>query len=397
MKRVSKALAALVCASLLTAGLTGCGGEKSADTIKVGANLELTGGSATFGISSKNAIDLAFKELNDKGGINGKKLELVVADNKSEAAEAANAMQKLISQDNVVAVIGPNLSSSVIAASAINNGAKVPDITPMGTNPNITVDPATGKTRDFNYRTCFIDPFQGTVMATPFQGTVMATFAKDDLNAGSAAILIDNSSDYAKGLAQFFKENFVKNGGTVTAEESYLQKDTDFKATLTKIKAGNPDFLYVPGYYQEVGMIVKQARELGMRMPIAGGDGWDSAKLPEIAGAASLNNTYFSSLYSPDDASDINKNFVAAYEKAYGSKPDVFAALSYDSALLVAEAIKNAGSAEPAKISEALAKINGFNGVSGTVTFDAQHNPVKSAVILEYVDGKQALKTKINP
>ena len=388
MKRVSKALAALVCASLLTAGLTGCGGEKSADTIKVGANLELTGGSATFGISSKNAIDLAFKELNDKGCINGKKLELVVADNKSEAAEAANAMQKLISQDNVVAVIGPNLSSSVIAASAINNGAKVPDITPMGTNPNITVDPATGKTRDFNYRTCFIDPFQGTVMAT---------FAKDDLNAGSAAILIDNSSDYAKGLAQFFKENFVKNGGTVTAEESYLQKDTDFKATLTKIKAGNPDFLYVPGYYQEVGMIVKQARELGMRMPIAGGDGWDSAKLPEIAGAASLNNTYFSSLYSPDDASDINKNFVAAYEKAYGSKPDVFAALSYDSALLVAEAIKNAGSAEPAKISEALAKINGFNGVSGTVTFDAQHNPVKSAVILEYVDGKQALKTKINP
>ena len=297
-------------------------------------------------------------------------------------------MQKLISQDNVVAVIGPNLSSSVIAASAINNGAKVPDITPMGTNPNITVDPATGKTRDFNYRTCFIDPFQGTVMAT---------FAKDDLNAGSAAILIDNSSDYAKGLAQFFKENFVKNGGTVTAEESYLQKDTDFKATLTKIKAGNPDFLYVPGYYQEVGMIVKQARELGMRMPIAGGDGWDSAKLPEIAGAASLNNTYFSSLYSPDDASDINKNFVAAYEKAYGSKPDVFAALSYDSALLVAEAIKNAGSAEPAKISEALAKINGFQGVSGTVTFDAQHNPVKSAVILEYVDGKQALKTKINP
>lgn len=389
MKRVSKVLTALVLGTVLAGLAAGCGGgEKKADTIKVGANLEMTGGSASYGISSKNAIELAFKEINEKGGINGKQLELVVADNKSEAAEATNAMQKLVSQDNVVAVIGPNLSSSVIAASAINNSAKVLDIAPMATNPYVTVDQASGKTKDFNYRTCFIDPFQGTVMAK---------FATAELGVGNAAVLIDNSSDYAKGLAQFFKENFVKEGGAVTAEESYLQKDTDFKATLTKIKANNPDFLYVPGYYQEVGLIVKQARELGMNMPIAGGDGWDSAKMPEIAGAAALNNTYFSSLYSPEDSSDINKNFVAAYEKAYGQKPDVFAALSYDSALLVAEAIKNAGSTEPAKISEAMAKINGFSGVSGSVTFDDKHNPVKSAVILEYKDGAQSLKTKINP
>ena len=389
MKRVSKVLTALVLSTVLAGLAAGCGGgEKKADTIKVGANLEMTGGSASYGISSKNAIELAFKEINEKGGINGKQLELVVADNKSEAAEATNAMQKLVSQDNVVAVIGPNLSSSVIAASAINNSAKVLDIAPMATNPYVTVDQASGKTKDFNYRTCFIDPFQGTVMAK---------FATAELGVGNAAVLIDNSSDYAKGLAQFFKENFVKEGGAVTAEESYLQKDTDFKATLTKIKATNPDFLYVPGYYQEVGLIVKQARELGMNMPIAGGDGWDSAKMPEIAGAAALNNTYFSSLYSPEDSSDINKNFVAAYEKAYGQKPDVFAALSYDSALLVAEAIKNAGSTEPAKISEAMAKINGFSGVSGSVTFDDKHNPVKSAVILEYKDGAQSLKTKIKP
>lgn len=388
MKRVSKVLTALVLGTVLAGLAAGCGGEKKADTIKVGANLEMTGGSASYGISSKNAIELAFKEINEKGGINGKQLELVVADNKSEAAEATNAMQKLVSQDNVVAVIGPNLSSSVIAASAINNSAKVLDIAPMATNPYVTVDQASGKTKDFNYRTCFIDPFQGTVMAK---------FATAELGVGNAAVLIDNSSDYAKGLAQFFKENFVKEGGAVTAEESYLQKDTDFKATLTKIKATNPDFLYVPGYYQEVGLIVKQARELGMNMPIAGGDGWDSTKMPEIAGAAALNNTYFSSLYSPEDSSDINKNFVAAYEKAYGQKPDVFAALSYDSALLVAEAIKNAGSTEPAKISEAMAKINGFSGVSGSVTFDDKHNPVKSAVILEYKDGAQSLKTKINP
>ena len=297
-------------------------------------------------------------------------------------------MQKLISQDKVVAVIGPNLSSAAIAATAVNAIAKIAAITPMGTNPNVTVDPANGKTKPYNYRTCFIDPFQGTVMAN---------FATKELKAKKAAIMVDNSSDYAKGLAQFFKENFVKNGGQIVAEEFYLQKDTDFKATLTKIKAANPDLLYIPGYYQEVGMIVKQGREMGLTIPMAGGDGWDSAKLPEIAGKASLNNTYFSSLYSPDDDSKLNKDFVAEYQKAYNARPDVFAALAYDSALLLAKAMEDAKSFDPAKINEALAKVNGFQGVSGTVTFNAQHNPVKSAVIIEHKDGKQTFKTKINP
>jgi len=209
--------------------------------------------------------------------------------------------------------------------------------------------------------------------------------------------LIDNSSDYSKGLAQFFEENFTKAGGTIVAKESFLQKDTDFKSTLTKIKATNPDMIYVPGYYQEVGLIVKQAREMGLNVPMAGGDGWDSTKTPEIAGKDALNNTYFSSLYSPDDASDLNKEFVAAYEKVYQEKPDVFAALAYDSALLVAEALKNANSTEPAKIAEAMAKIKGLKGVSGSVTFDAKHDPVKSAVIIEYKDGRQVFKTKVNP
>lgn len=386
-----KIMAALLAGTVLTGLVAGCGGGEKAedtDTIKVGANLEMTGGSASYGISAKNGIDLAFKQVNDKGGVLGKKLEIVVADNKSEAAEAANAMQKLVSQDKVVAVIGPNLSSSAIAGAAINNGAKVAAIAPMATNPNVTVDPATGKTKEFNYRTCFIDPFQGTVMAN---------FASNDLGVAKAAILIDNSSDYAKGLAQFFKESFEKNGGSVVAEESYLQKDTDFKATLTKIKASDPDFLYIPGYYQEVGLIVKQARELGMNVPAAGGDGWDSPKLPEIAGAAALNNTYFSSLYSADDDSELNKGFVTAYQDAYKARPDVFAALAYDSALLVAEAVKNAGSTDTVKINEALGKIDGFAGVSGSVTFDEQHNPIKSAVIIEYKDGAQSFRTKINP
>lgn len=372
--------------------LTGCGGGGSkgaeGDTIKVGGLLEMTGGSASFGISSKNGIDLALKKINEKGVLGGKKLSLVVADCKSEASEATNGMQKLISQDKVVAVIGPNLSSAVIASGAINNSAKVVDITPMGTNPDITVDPGTKKTREYNFRTCFIDPFQGTVMAA---------FATNDLKVKKAAIYIDNTSDYAKGLAQFFKENFIKNGGEVVIEEAYLQKDTDFKATLTKIKAADPDFIYIPGYYQEVGLIVKQAREMGITVPMAGGDGWDSAKLPEIAGKAALENTFFSSLYSPDDASDLNKEFVAEYQKAYNIKPDVFAALAYDSAMLIAKAIEDAGSAEPAKIAAAMAKISGFKGVSGEVTFNEQHNPIKSAVIIEHKDGVQTFKTKVNP
>lgn len=391
MKRVTKLLSVLAAGAMFMSALTGCGdGSKGADgdTIKVGGLLEMTGGSASFGISGKNGIDLALKKINEKGVLGGKKLSLVVADTKSEASEATNGMQKLISQDKVVAVIGPNQSSAVIASGAINNGAKVVDITPMGTNPDVTVDPKTKQVKPYSFRTCFIDPFQGTVMAS---------FASNELKVKRAAIYIDNTSDYAKGLAQFFKENFVKNGGQVVIEEAYLQKDTDFKSTLTKIKAAKPDFIYIPGYYQEVGLIVKQAREMGITVPMAGGDGWDSAKLPEIAGKAALENTFFSSLYSPDDTSDLNKEFVAEYKKAYNTNPDVFAALAYDSTLLVAKAIEDAGSADPAKIAEAMAKIKGFKGVSGEVTFNEEHNPIKSAVIIEHKDGKQTFKTKVNP
>lgn len=393
MKKMAKYAAMLAVSALTIGALTGCGGgeKKEAakgDVIKIGANLEMTGGSASFGISSKNAIELALEEINTKGVLGGKKLALSVADNKSEAAEGTNAMQKLISQDKVVAVIGPNLSSSVIAAGAINNSMKVLDITPMGTNPDVTVDPKTKKTRDYSFRACFIDPFQGTVMGN---------YVAKDLKLKKAAILIDNSSDYAKGLAQFFEEVYKKNGGEVVSKEAYLQKDTDFKATLTKIKATNPEFIYIPGYYQEVGLIVKQAREMGINVAMAGGDGWDSAKLPEIAGAKALDNTFFTNLYSPDDTSELNKKFVAAYQKKYNAKPDVFAALSYDCTMLIAKAIEDAKSADPAKIAEAMAKIKGMPGVSGEVTFNEQHNPIKSAVIIEHKDGKQTFKAKVNP
>lgn len=391
MKKTTKLLSMLVASALFAGALAGCGGgdkKAASDVIKIGGNLEMTGGSASFGISSKNGIDLAIDQINAKGGIGGKKLALVVADNKSEAAEGTNAMTKLVSQDKVCAVIGPNLSSSVIAAGAINNGSKVLDITPMGTNENVTVDKATKKVKPYNFRACFIDPFQGTVMSK---------YVKEELKLNNAAIYIDNSSDYAKGLAESFVANYKKLGGQIVATEAYLQKDTDFKATLTKIKATNPDFIYVPGYYQEVGLIVKQAREIGLNVAIGGGDGWDSAKLPEIAGKEALNNTFFSNVYSPDDTSDLNKQFVAEYQKKYNAKPDVFAALAYDSALLIAKSIEDAKGADPVKMAEAMAKIKGFKGVSGDVTFDEFHNPVKSAFILEHKDGKQTFKAKVNP
>jgi branched-chain amino acid transport system substrate-binding protein len=386
--RNGKALSVMILLLAFMTAVSGCGGKSgSSDTIKLGGNLEMTGGSASYGISSKNGIELAMKQINAKGGVNGKKLSLIVADNKSEATESTNAMQKLISQDKVVGVIGPNLSSAVIASTSISGAAKTADITPMGTNPKVTVDDQ-GKVKPYNFRACFIDPFQGTVMAR---------FAFDTLKVRKAAIMIDNSSDYAKGLAQFFKQEFEKAGGKVVGEEMYLQKDTDFKAALTKLKAENPDFLYIPGYYQEVGMIVKQAKELGFNVPMAGGDGWDSTKLAEIALPDNLNNCYFSSLYSPDDDSKLNKEFVEAYQKEYKAKPDVFAALAYDSTLLFAKAIEDAKSSDPAKIAEALAKIDGFTGVSGPVKFDASHNPIKAAVIIELKNGKQTFRTKVEP
>jgi len=373
---------------LMVAGLVAGCGDQQADIIKIGANLEMTGGNATFGQSATNGAKLAIKQTNDKGGVLGKQLTLVVADNKSEAAEAANAMQKLVTQDKVVAVIAPIASSSVIAAAQVNAENKVLAISPTASNPKVTVDPATGKVRDYNFRAAFIDPFQGSVMAV---------FAQKSLNAKTAAIYIDNSSDYAKGLGHFFKETFEKNGGTIVTSEAYLAKDTDFKATLTKIKAQTPDVVFVPGYYQEVGMIIKQARELGLTVPFLGGDGWDSAKLPEIGGAQALNNSFFSNHYSPDDNSPDVVAFVEAYKKEYNQTPDAFAALSYDATMMVIQAMKRANSADPVKIKDELANTKDYQAVSGLISFNTTHDPVKSAVIIEMKEGKQTFREKVNP
>lgn len=385
---------------MLSAGVVaGCGGgaketsgadKKSAggsgDTIKIGANLELSGGVASYGQSLGEGLNLALEEIN-KEGVNGKKFEVVKVDNKSDAAEAASSALKLISKDKVVTLVGAATSTNTLSQVKIAEKNKIPLVTPTGTNPDITSKD--GKVNDFVFRTCFIDPFQGTVAAN---------FASKELKSKNAAIFIETSSDYSKGLAKAFEESYGKNGGKIAAKEAYVKGDTDFRATLTRIKAANPDFVFLPGYYEEVGLIIKQAREIGLNVPFMGGDGWDSPKLVEIAGAKALNNTYITNHYSAEDKDPKVQKFVSAFKAKYqGKAPDGFAALGYDTGYLLADAVKRAGDVDPVKIKDALASTKDLELVSGKITIDAQHNPVKSAAILEYKDGKQTFKMKVNP
>ena len=384
-------LIGLAVAATMVAGLVaGCGGggKPAADSkeIKVGGNLELTGGIATFGQSTANGIKLAFKEVNAGGGVLGKQLVFVSADNKSEPSESTNAITKLITQDKVVAVLGAVATTNTLAAVQVATDNKVPVISPTSTNPKVTYD--NGKTRDFIFRACFIDPFQGTVMAN---------FASKSLKAKTAVIYTDNSSDYSKGLTEVFEKTFTELGGKVVAKEAFLQKDQDFKATLTKIKAANADVVFIPAYYEEVGRIVKQARDLGITSPLLGTDGWDSPKLAEIAGAGALNNGYFSNHYSPEDKDPMVVKFVEAYKKEYNQVPDAMGALGYDTAMMLVDAIKRAGAADPIKIKDALAATKNLQLVSGIVTLNEKHDPIKSAVIIEMKDGKQVFKEKVNP
>ncbi|MGD6816431.1 ABC transporter substrate-binding protein [Metabacillus sp. 84] len=375
--------------SLFAGILAGCGaqtGGSGGDTIKIGANLELSGGVASYGQSVSEGLELAIEEIN-KEGIDGKKLELVKVDNKSEAAEATAGALKLVSQDKVAAVVGAATSTNTLAQVEILAKNKVPLITPTGTNPAITSKD--GKVNEFAFRTCFIDPFQGTVAAN---------FAAEDLNAKTAAVYVDSSSDYSKGLAAAFKEAFTEAGGKVAIEEAYIAKDTDFSATLTRIKSAKPDFVFLPGYYEEVGLIIKQGRELGIDVPFMGGDGWDSPKLAEIAGADALNNTFITNHYSSGDPDEKIQKFVEAFKAKYKDKsPDAFAALGYDTAYYLADAIKRAESSEPAKIQEALKETKDLELISGNLTLDSNHDPVKSASILEYKNGEQEFKTKVDP
>lgn len=382
-----KAAAASLMTVILAASVAGCGSSSSKE-IKIGLLNEMTGGNATIGTAAANGAKLAIKEINANGGLLGKQIKAVVADNKSEPSEAANAMTKLLTQDRVVAVTGTFSSSNAIAAASVAEANKSPYLVAGATNPKVTVDEKTKTVKKYIYRVCFIDPFQGTVAAN---------FAAKDLKVKKAAMLVDNSSDYSKGLAEFFEAALKKEGGEIVANEAYLQKDTDFKATLTKIKSKGAEVLYVPGYYEEVGKIVKQAREMGITVPIIGADGWDSPKLVEIASISALNNTYFTNHYSVEDTSPKAQAFVDAYTKEYGQKPEALAVLGYDAVYVLADAIKRANSTDSAKIIEALADTKDFPAISGVTTINKTHDADKNAVVIEMKDGKQVFKTSIKP
>jgi branched-chain amino acid transport system substrate-binding protein len=393
MKNGKKFIALLIMVFLLGT-MVGCGGAKKEGTntntkapIKIGLNMELSGAVAEYGTKGANGAMLAFEEINKGGGVLGQQIEAIKMDNKSDNAEAASVAANL-AQQGVVGYVGSMTTGKTLAAAELVKQNKIPMISPTATATEVTVDPQTNKVRDYVFRVCFLDPFQGQVMAK---------FAGENLKAKSAAILMDTSNDYSKGLAKAFKEYFVKQGGTIVAEEGYVEKDKEFKATLTKIKAKKPDVIFVPGYYNEVGLIVKQGRDLGIEETFPRRRRMGLPQLAQIAGAAALNNTYFCNHFSASSTDPKVQAFVKAFKAKYGVEPDGFAALGYDAAGLMADAIKRAGSADPAKITAAIAATKDYQGVAGTITMDANHNPVKTAVIIEMKDGKEVVKAQIKP
>ncbi len=349
----------------------------AADKIKIGAVLPMSGGIATFGQENANGIKLAMTKLKSKN------FDLLIEDDKSEAIEATNAIRKLINVDKVSLVIGEVTSSNTLAMGPIAQEAKIPLFSPAATNAKVTM------VGNFVSRACFTDDFQGVVMAR---------FAVNNLKKKNGLILIDNSSDYSKGLAKSFLDEFLKIGGKIVSKEelTYVQKDMDFQSLLRKIKRANPDVIFLPGYYAEVGLIIKQARALGITAPFLGGDGWDSPDLFKIGGPAMKGN-YISSHFAPDDKDPKVQAFVKDYEKAYGQKPGAMAALGYDSLGIVADSLARAKSSKPADINAALLATKNYNGVTGSITIDENRNSKKAAVVLEATETGFIFKNKVNP
>src|SRR5687768_1552553 len=349
--------------------------------IVIGYYGDLTGRTASFGVSTKNGVEMAADEINKAGGIMGRKVRVIVEDDQGEPNKAATVVSKLVNQDKVAAVLGEVASSNSLAAAPKAQEAKIPMISPSSTNPNVT------QVGDFIFRVCFIDPFQGDVMAK---------FAANNLKAKRAAILYDFNADYSRGLREFFTRSFKGLGGQIVAEQSYTQGDRDFSGQLTQIRAANPDVIYVPGYYGEVGVISNQSKQLGIKAPLLGGDGWDSPQLWELGGA-SLNGNYISNHYSVDDPSPAIQKFVADYKSRFNISPDALAALGYDSMRVLADAIQRAGGTDSVKLRDAIAQTKNFPGVTGTITLDQDRNAVKPAVVLELQNSKFVYETTIYP
>jgi branched-chain amino acid transport system substrate-binding protein len=354
----------------------------AADDIPIGHFASLTGPTATFGTSTDEGIHLALDEINGKGGVLGKQVRVITEDDQSKTEEARTVVLKLINADHVVALLGEVASSRSIAAAPAAQQAKIPMLTPASTNPKVT------QQGSYIFRSCFIDPFQGAAMAN---------FAMNDLKLKKFAILYDVKNDYSKGLRDFFKDVVEKAGAEIVADESYGEGDSDFKAQLTKIKGTNPDAIYVPGYYTDVGLICRQARELGISQPLMGGDGWDSAKTFEI-GREAVNGCYFTNHYSPDEDRPEVKTFVDSYKKKYGGKtPDAMAILGYDAMRLMCDAIQRAGSTKGSDIRKALADTKDFPGASGKITINKDRNAEKPIVVLKIENGGTKFVTSIKP
>ncbi len=357
----------------------GAGAEASApgDRILFGHVGSLTGSSATFGLSSDKGIQLAIDELNAKGGVKGKLLALKTYDDEGKPDQAAFVASRLVKQDRVVVLLGEVASTRSLAMAPIADSEGVPMITPSSTNPRVTKNG--DQTRPFVFRVCFTDGFQGMVGAR---------FARNDLKVSRVAILRDVGQDYSVGLADFFASKFRALGGTIVDDESYKEGDQDFKSQLTAIRAKNPEAIYVPGYYTDVGLIARQARELGMKQVLLGGDGWDSAKLFEIGGKA-LQGSYYSNHYAPDDPNPRIQDFVKRYKERFGEVPDSLAAQAYDAAKIAADAIGRAKDLSGPAIRDAIAATRDYPGVTGVITIDKDHNAVKPAVVLK-VEGTAA-------
>jgi len=389
--KAKKLLVLVALVLVCSLALFGCGGggnddAAAGDTIKVGVNYELTGDVAQYGQASVDGIVLAIEQINANGGVLGKQIELVQYDNKSEIPEVTSLATKLMTSDGVVAVIGPATSGAFKAEEPMATQYQIPILSGSATADDVTVT-ADGKVKDYVFRICFNDSYQGTAMAQ---------FAKNTLGATKAAVIMDSSSDYSIGLDKNFTATFEADGGTVVARESYIAKDKDFNAILTKIKDAQFDVIYIPGYYNEAGLIIKQARDLGITCPILGPDGFDSPTLKDLAGAAALNDVYFTNHYSSLDQDPTVQTFIADFKAKYGKDPDAFNALGYDCGLVLADAIARAGEATPAKIQEALAATADFAAVTGTLSIDANHNTVKSITVIELANGDQASATKSN-
>lgn len=353
----------------------------SANEILVGEYGSMTGSEATFGIMTHRGIELAFNQVNAAGGVKGKKLKLISLDDQGKPEEAATAVTKLVTQNKVMAVLGEVASSRSLAGAPIAQQYKVPMITPSSTNPKVT------EVGDYIFRVCFIDPFQGTVMAK---------FAAEQLKAKRVAILRDVKSDYSMGLADFFRDTFTKQGGQIVDEQTYVSGDIDFKGQLTQIKSKKPDAIFIPGYYTEVGLIARQARARGLKQPLLGGDGWDSSKLYEI-GKDAVNGSYFSNHYTTESDDPAVKKFIADFKAAYNEEPDGLAAMGYDAAKVLVDALNRASALTTTELRNALASTSDYPGVTGKITINDKRNAVKSAVVVQVQGTHNKYITTINP